>query len=432
MTAEQIEAKKARMAEALRLHDEGLSIMEISKRMGLWYETIRQYLISSGAHIPKPQDGRSKIRSSKIKRMPCGRVRCYALVRMLYLDYIPVKEIAEIANIGSSAITNQMKREGLGRNHQRMRPKVVNEIVNRAKLGESYYAIAKDIGMNPASVSKVAIKNGIRRGKGGGCVARNSAERSSKAAPKRMARVRDAIGERFEVMRETRKDWFLLRCRECGHEFERFVDLHCKTECPECHRREVERRETERKTERKTASMRRALVRAFRGVLRVKEREEREREFLDTIHVCKECGKRFTMRELRESNPWNFSDSPTFCSLSCSHRYHGRISKHRRREKKRAGDCDLSLRELDERDNHTCYLCGGQTDWNDYRVDGSGNFVAGDMYPSMDHVIPLADGGTHTDGNLRIAHRLCNALKGDRSVDEAREAIAARFEGVPS
>ena len=430
MTAEQIEAKKARVAEALHLHDEGLSMTEISKMMGVCHETVRRYLMLSGVHKPKPQDGRSKIRSSKIKRMPCGRVRCYALVRMLYLDYIPVKEIAEIANIGSNAITSQMKREGLGRNHQRMRPKVVNEIVNRAKLGESYYAIAKDIGMNPASVSTVAIKNGIRRGKGGGCVARNNAARSSKAAPKRMARVRDAIGESFEVVRETRKDWFLLRCRECGHEFERYVDLHCKTECPECHRREVERHETERKT----ASMRRALVRAFRGVLRVKEREEREereREFLDTVHVCKECGREFTLRELREDNPWNFSNNPTFCSLSCSHRYRGRISKHRRREKKRAGDCDLSLRELDERDNHTCYLCGGQTDWNDYRVDGSGNFVAGDMYPSMDHVIPLVAGGTHTHGNLRIAHRLCNALKGDRSVEEAMAAIAARLEGVP-
>lgn len=72
------------------------------------------------------------------------------------------------------------------------------------------------------------------------------------------------------------------------------------------------------------------------------------------------------------------------------------------------------------------------TDWDDFHVDGYGNFIAGDMYPSMDHVIPLAAGGAHTNGNLRIAHRLCNALKGDRSVSEAREAIAARFEGVPS
>lgn len=301
------------------------------------------------------------------------------------------------------------------------------EAVGLYHAGVSTYEIAERLCISRNTLNRWSRAAGLSRGKGGGCVARNNAARSSKAAPERMARVRDAIGERFEVVRETRKDWFLLRCRECGHEFERSIDLRYSTTCPECRRREVEQREVELKI----ASMRRALIRAFHGVLRVKELEEREREFLDTVHVCKECGKKFTMRELRESNPWNFSDSPTFCSLSCSHRYHGRISKHRRREKKRAGDCDLSLRELDERDNHTCYLCGGQTDWNDYRVDGSGNFVAGDMYPSMDHVIPLVAGGTHTHGNLRIAHRLCNALKGDRSVEEAMAAIEARLEGVP-
>lgn len=389
VTAEQIEAKKARVAEALRLHDEGLSITEISKRMGLRYETIRQYLISSGVHIPKPQDGRSKIRSSKIKRMPCGRVRCYALVRMLYLDYIPVKEIAEIANIGSSAITNQMKREGLGRNHQRMRPKVVNEIVNRAKLGESYYAIAKDIGMTPASVSTVAIKNGIRRGKGGGCVARNNAARSSKAAPKRMARVRDAIGERFDVVRETRKDWFLLRCRECGHEFERFVDLHCKTECPECHRREVEREDKRREREGKRALMQRLV------------------NIIAYEHVCPEFGARF-----RSSNP-----SQLYCSEGCRKR-----ARWKRREKslgshgshvkraKRYGveyDRSITLNKLIKRDGMTCYICGKTCTKDDKRW---GTF--GPDYPTIDHVIPLCKGGTHTWDNVRVACGECNDAKG--------------------
>ena len=263
---------------------------------------------------------------------------------------------------------------------------------------------------------------GLVRGKGGGCVARNNAARSSKAAPRRMARVRDAIGERFEVVRETRKDWFLLRCRECGHEFERFVDLHCKTECPECHRREVERRETERKT----ASMRRALVRAFRSVLRVKEHEEREREFLDTVHVCKECGREFTLQELREDNPWNFTSKPTFCCTSCRNRWHRREGRHRRRERgEQKGYGDVSLLALEERDNHTCYLCGTKTDRSDYRVDESGNFIAGPSYPSIDHVVPLSKGGTHDMSNVRLACCRCNAIKGNRDVSEAIAELRA-------
>jgi hypothetical protein len=36
----------------------------------------------------------------------------------------------------------------------------------------------------------------------------------------------------------------------------------------------------------------------------------------------------------------------------------------------------------------------------------------------LDHIIPLALGGTHTQGNVRIAHWLCNARKGARMDDD--------------
>ena len=420
VTAEQIEAKKARVAEALRLHDEGLSIKQTAERMGVAHETVRRYLRDSGIPLVK------KPTNKGTRKLPCGTMKhCPAFMRMLISDGVGTAEIAAALGYTASTVSNFKSRHGLSDSRKRLGRDDLDEIVARAESGESYYSIAADFGTTHSHISTIAIRNGIRRGKGGGCVARNNAARSSKAAPERMARVRDAIGDRFEVVRETRKDWFLLRCRECGNEFERFVDLHCKTECPECHRREVERRETERKT----ASMRRALVRAFRGVLRVKEREEREereREFLDTIHVCKECGKRFTMRELHESNPWNFSDNPTFCCTSCRNRWHRREGRHRRRERgEQKGYGNVSLLALEKRDNHTCYLCGTKTDRSDYRVDESGNFIAGPSYPSIDHVVPLSKGGTHDMSNVRLACCRCNAIKGNRDVSEAIAELRA-------
>ena len=391
MTVEQIEAKKARVAEALRLHDEGLSMTEISKMMGVRHETVRRYLMLSGVHKPKPQDGRSKIRSSKIKRMPCGRVRCYALVRMLYLDYIPVKEIAEISGTTPSAITNQMIKEGIGRNHQRIRPEIKAEVLRRAKRGDSYYAIAKDLEINHATVSKLARAAGIRRGKGGGCVARNNAARSSKAAPERMARVRDAIGERFEVVRETRKDWFLLRCRECGHEFERFVDLHCKTECPECQRREAEQRAAERR-ERREREGKRALMQRLVNLLAYE-------------HVCPECGARF-----RSSNP-----SQLYCSARCRSKRKG-YSDHETRAKKFGVrfDRSITLGGLIRRDGLDCYICGKTCDPNDKRW---GSF--GPDYPTIDCVTALSNGGSFTWDNVRVACGECNcARKGAKDVSE--------------
>lgn len=63
-----------------------------------------------------------------------------------------------------------------------------------------------------------------------------------------------------------------------------------------------------------------------------------------------------------------------------------------------------------------CALCGKKTDWNDYEIklgtDGRETFVAGDYYPSLDHIIPLVKGGENTWGNAQLAHRICNSIKG--------------------
>lgn len=195
-------------------------------------------------------------------------------------------------------------------------------------------------------------------------------------------------------MRETRKDWFLLRCRECGYEFERRVDLHYPTTCPECQRRESERRRAEREVERVERDGKRALMQRLVNILAYE-------------HVCPECGARF-----RSSNP-----SQLYCSESCRKR-----ARWKRREKslgshgshvkraKRYGveyDRSITLNKLIKRDGMTCYICGKTCTKDDKRW---GTF--GPDYPTIDHVIPLCKGGTHTWDNVRIACGECNDAKG--------------------
>ncbi|MFJ9212987.1 HNH endonuclease [Streptomyces sp. NPDC102264] len=49
-----------------------------------------------------------------------------------------------------------------------------------------------------------------------------------------------------------------------------------------------------------------------------------------------------------------------------------------------------------------------------------------DDAPSIDHVIPLARGGTHEPANVQCAHWLCNAIKSDREWrPEMAPALAA-------
>ncbi|MEO6627619.1 MAG: HNH endonuclease signature motif containing protein [Aquihabitans sp.] len=40
------------------------------------------------------------------------------------------------------------------------------------------------------------------------------------------------------------------------------------------------------------------------------------------------------------------------------------------------------------------------------------------MAPTIDHILPLAAGGTHEPANVQCAHFLCNAQKGDRPADD--------------
>ena len=383
VTAEQIEAKKSRVAEALRLHDEGLSIKQTAERMGVAHETVRRYLRASGIPFVK------KPTNKGIRKMPCGTMKhCPAFMRMLISYGVGTAEIAAALGCTASTVSNFKSRHGLSDSRKRLGRDDLDEIVARAESGESYYSIAADFGTTQSHISTIAIRNGIRLGKGGGCVARNNAARSSKAAPKRMARVRDAIGESFEVVRETRKDWFLLRCRECGHEFERRVDLHYPTTCPECQRRESEQRAAERRER----EGKRALMQRLVNILAYE-------------HVCPECGARF-----RSSNP-----SQLYCSARCRSRRKG-YSDHETRAKKFGVrfDRSITLGGLIRRDGLDCYICGKTCDPNDKRW---GSF--GPDYPTIDCVTALSNGGSFTWDNVRVACGECNcARKGAKDVSE--------------
>jgi 5-methylcytosine-specific restriction endonuclease McrA len=60
---------------------------------------------------------------------------------------------------------------------------------------------------------------------------------------------------------------------------------------------------------------------------------------------------------------------------------------------------------------HSCYLCGEELSW---------------PTAALDHVLPLSRGGTHTPTNLRWAHRACNRVKSDLTVEELC-ALASRI-----
>ena len=85
-------------------------------------------------------------------------------------------------------------------------------------------------------------------------------------------------------------------------------------------------------------------------------------------------------------------------------------------------DKQVKLRKLIEKYKGVCQQCGIQTKQSDYIVikfnsDGSECRQLGDSYPTIEHITPLALGGTNTQDNMTL---LCNKCNWENSVIVSR------------
>lgn len=111
---------------------------------------------------------------------------------------------------------------------------------------------------------------------------------------------------------------------------------------------------------------------------------------------CVWCGDHFT------SEVWGRSTPPLCCSAVCA----------KRRQWANKGQTSNWIvprrrREIYERDNWTCQLCNGPVDKTLH--------YSHDWAASLDHIVPRSRQlvPDHSNGNLRLAHRWCNAVLGD-------------------
>lgn len=76
----------------------------------------------------------------------------------------------------------------------------------------------------------------------------------------------------------------------------------------------------------------------------------------------------------------------------------------RRTTAEKVGD-NITWQELGERDGWRCHLCG-------LKVLKRGGTAKQPKGATVDHIVPIADHGTHTWDNVALAHRLCNLSRG--------------------
>lgn len=77
-----------------------------------------------------------------------------------------------------------------------------------------------------------------------------------------------------------------------------------------------------------------------------------------------------------------------------------------RAQKRHEGAESFSRVEVMELSNWTCHICGGEID-RDCEYPNT-------LYGTVDHVVPLSKGGTHTIDNVKAAHHVCNSTKRDK------------------
>lgn len=113
--------------------------------------------------------------------------------------------------------------------------------------------------------------------------------------------------------------------------------------------------------------------------------------------VCVTCGLQFT----------TFQPLAEACSRHCN----DRSPKARERAAKRRGAGNTSpftTAEIAERDGWMCGICGDRIPKRAKHPDGRSI--------SLDHIIPLSEGGDHLPSNVQVAHLKCNLSKGVRAV----------------
>lgn len=67
--------------------------------------------------------------------------------------------------------------------------------------------------------------------------------------------------------------------------------------------------------------------------------------------------------------------------------------------------------QVAERQGGKCWLCGTRTYADDRRRTGPGSEKLGATYPTVDYVVPIDQGGTYEQENVRIAHRHCRDVR---------------------
>lgn len=374
--------REKRNDKLIELYQNGLSFQQIGDSVGCSADYARQILTKLGIHKSKPKRSNEELE------------QLIPVARNLYAEGKTTNEIVAVLHVGTSWLSKV-----IDTSEKPWKEKRYSEMRAYKAAGHTMAEVAHSFQVSEMTAQRVckgiSPQKSNLKGKPNKC----------KGVLKSEDRVATFIEGRipnFEYAgnytgADGRAD---IRCKACGAVLNRsMISIrkgHCS--CPDCREKELY-----------------ALKEQRRG-LKKKAQEERERKAKERkaekelksiawknrpYHECAVCG--------------TLTQNPKYCCIACRNRAHNSQHVHKRRAVINAQmvDKDITVEGLYRRDNGVCKICGRRCNWDDYTIK-MGNKIAGDWYPSIDHIIPLKHGGLHSWDNVQLAHRRCNYLKGDK------------------
>lgn len=257
-------------------------------------------------------------------------------------------------------------------------------------LGMSTYELGEKYGVNHATISKWMRERGYCRGKGGGSNTKG-AKASAERAKRRYVQRFESVADKVEYLSGGHGST-TVRCRTCGREFwwdsKRMWAMDVP--CPRC----------------------RGVDNESRHLAKLQRKYEREQQLeaarewrLSVPRICKECGEPF----------YSEHNDAAYCCDTCRRKAKQRSKAkqpsaggYRKRLRivrtKATYDPSVTLNAVYKRFKGKCCACGCKVYRSqEYRPDQA----------TLDHIIALANNGTHTWDNVQLLCSDCNSRKRD-------------------
>ena len=280
-----------------------------------------------------------------------------------YLKYGTLSEAGQNCGVSASTIARALERAGIARTgwksaHERTKKITDEQLLNCAK-SMTRQEIADKYGMHVERLAARMRQLGIHAvyEKNPGCFKPKTDEELKTLVSK-------CTDGRWEFIERVGTRNIKIRCSNCGSEIVRTLKTveRCNTPCKNC--KELE-----------------------------KDKTLTQLKFM--FKKCKRCEREFI----------TLSDTALYCSQKCRQKMKPRTGGYRARARHYGVyyDSSISLKRVIERDDNICQICGRPCDATDLSWGSSGP-----MYPSIDHIVALKNGGAHTWDNVQLEHIICN------------------------